>query len=128
MRHPKYLRLAELFAVRSNYDRWPVGAVLVKGGRVIAGASNDLRNPANMGGVPFEKCSVHAEVAVLRRAKKAHGSTIYVARMLRTGELGMAKPCKRCQKYLVRAGVRQAIWTIDGYSYGTTVFRGVRNV
>lgn len=128
MRHLKYLRLAESYAYRSNYDRWPVGAVLVKGGRVIAGASNDLRNPANMGGVPFEKCSIHAEMAVLKRAKKSQGSTIYVARRLRTGELGMAKPCERCQKDLVSAGIRQAIWTIDDYSYGTTIFRGVKNV
>lgn len=127
MRHLKYLRLAESFANRSNYERWPVGSVLVRGGRLLAGASNDLRNPATTEGIPFEECSTHAEMAALRRVKRAQGSTIYVARVLRTGVLGLAKPCSRCQKELVSAGVRQAIWTIDGNSYGTTIFRGIEN-
>lgn len=126
MRHMKYLKMAESFAVTSNYGRWPMGAVLVRGGRMLAGASNDLRNPASMDGVPFQECSTHAEIATLKRTKRAHGSTIYVARVLRTGKRGMAKPCKRCQSELIAAGVRQAIWTIDDNSYGTTIFRGVR--
>lgn len=123
-RHIKYLRLAESYANKSSYERWPVGAVLVRGGRLLAGAPNDLRNPASMEGVPFQECSIHAEMAVLKRVKKAHGTTIYVARVLRTGVLGLAKPCARCQKELIASGVRQAIWTIDGNSYGTTIFRG----
>lgn len=125
MRHTKYLRLAEGHASTSNYHRWPMGAVLVRGGRVLAGASNDLRNPASMDGVSFDKCSIHAEVAALKRAKHVRGATIYVARVLRTGQRGLAKPCSRCENYLISAGVRQAIWTIDDHSYGTTVFRGV---
>ena len=124
MRHLKYLKLAESKAFSSNYKRWPVGAVLVRGGRVLASASNDLRNPAGMDGVPFEECSTHAEIAALRRVKWPHGSTIYVARVLRIGKRGLAKPCQRCQKELVAAGVRQAIWTIDDESFGTTIFRG----
>ena len=123
----RYLRIAEAKAVESNYGRWPMGAVLTRGGRVLATASNDLRNQAGMDGIPFEECSIHAEIAVLKRAKKVRGSTIYVARVLRTGRRGLAKPCKRCHKTLVAAGVRQAIWTIDCDSYGTTIFRGLPN-
>ena len=126
VRHIKYLRLAESHATMSNYKRWPMGAVLTRGGRMLAAASNDLRNPASMDGVPFEECSTHAEIAALRRTKRTHGATIYVARILRTGERGLAKPCERCQTELIAAGVRQAIWTIDDESYGTTVFRGLR--
>ena len=126
MRHPKFLRLAEGYAAGSNYVRWPMGAVLVRGGRVLSGAANNIRNPANMDGVAFENCSVHAEIAALKRAKHTHGATIYVARLMRTGSTGLAKPCDRCQRDLIAAGVRQAIWTIDDYSYGTTIFRGIR--
>jgi tRNA(Arg) A34 adenosine deaminase TadA len=117
--------MAESRALESNYKRWPMGAVLVRGGRVLASASNDLRNPANMDGVPFEECSTHAEVATLRRVRSAAGSTIYIARVLRTGGRGLAKPCAACQRDLVSARVRQAIWTIDEHSYGTTVLRGM---
>lgn len=92
---------------------------------MLAGASNYLRNPANMGGVPVEECSTHAEIAVLKRAKNVRGSTVYVARVLRNGQRGLARPCKRCQADLVAAGVRQAIWTINDNSYGVTLFRGI---
>jgi deoxycytidylate deaminase len=126
VRHPKFLKLAESHAAVSNYERWPMGAVLVKGGRVLAGASNGFRNPAGMDGVPFEMCSVHAEVATLKRAKQAQGATIYVARILRTGNRGLAKPCIRCENDLIAAGVKRAVWTIDNDSYGTTIFRGDR--
>lgn len=124
-RHLKYLRLAEQQAQSSNYERWPVGAVLVRGGRLLTGASNSLRNPANMDGIQYEECSTHAEVAAIRRAKKTQGTTIYVARLMRTGGVGLAKPCSLCQTALIKAGVRQAIWTIDETSYGTTIFRGM---
>lgn len=127
MRHLKYLRLAESKATESNYPRWPMGAVLVRGGRVLAAASNDLRNPASTDGIPFLECSTHAEVATLKRAKRTHGSTIYIARVTRSGRRGLAKPCVRCEADLVAAGVRQAIWTIDDKSYGTTIFRGATN-
>lgn len=125
MRHLKYLRLAESKASESNYKRWPMGAVIVRGGCVLGHGTNELRNPANMDGVPFQECSTHAEVAALRRTKKTQGSTIYVARLMRTGKRGIAKPCSRCQAELIFAGVRQAIWTIDDESFGVTIFRGV---
>ena len=118
--------MAESYANKSNYERWPVGAVLIRGGRLLAGASNDLRNSASVKGIPFEECSLHAEVATLRRATKTQGATIYVARVLRTGSLGLAKPCRRCQKALVEAEIRQAVWTIDNHSYGITNIRGMK--
>lgn len=94
---------------------------------MLAAGTNDLRNPAHMDGVPLEECSTHAEVAALKRVKRAEGATIYVARVLRSGKPGLARPCKRCQKDLIAAGIRQAIWTIDENSYGTTIFRGFRD-
>lgn len=112
--------MATAYANKSNYDKWPVGAVIVRGGRLLSGAPNDLRNEVSTGGVPFEKCSIHAEVAALKRTKDAVGATIYVARVLRTGSWGLAKPCKRCQQELVSSGIRQAVWTIDAHSYGIT--------
>ena len=127
MRHRRYLRLAETYAYKSNYERWPVGAVLVRGGSVLTGASNDLRNPADITGVPFEQCSLHAEMAVLKKTKNVVGSTIYVARVLRTGSVGLAKPCSRCQKELMVSGVRQAVWTIDTHSYGITNIKDFGN-
>lgn len=124
MRHLKHLRHAESFAVVSKYKRWRMGAVVVRGGRILAGASNDLRNSASTDGIPLEECSVHAEVAALKRAKAVEGSTVYVARVLKNGRRGLARPCARCEDVLIAAKVRRAIWTIDDDSFGVTVFRG----
>jgi len=119
MRHDKYLRLAEVQAQRSRYERWPMGAVLARGGRIIAAAPNSLRNEPSMAGLPLEKCSIHAEAAVLRQVNRA-GGTMYVARLTRGGTRALARPCRRCRKLLVEAGVRSVVWTIDPHSWGFT--------
>ena len=48
---------------------------------------------------------------------------MYVARLLRTGSRGIARPCKRGQSELIEFGVRRAVWTIDDHSYGVTDLR-----
>lgn len=86
------------------------GAVLVRGGRIIAQATNRYRNdPAN---VPWEGCQVHAEEAVLRMAgERARGAAIYVARVTPGGRASLSKPCDRCQRALETAGVKKVYWT-----------------
>jgi len=123
MRHENYLRLAEAQAAKSRYERWPVGAVLVRGGRVLAASPNLTRNYAGLAGVPWEECSIHAEMAVLRRVSPRRGGTMYVARLRRTGVRGMARPCERCEKELTEFGVRRMVWTIDERSFGTTMLQ-----
>lgn len=52
--------------------------------------------------IPQRVECLHAEVAALKNAIKKHGmeeiegSTIYVARKLKNGSTGNAKPCKVC--------------------------------
>ena len=57
----------DLAATNDNYPKWPVAAVIVKGGRFISrGLSKKRNEPLN---VPDgENCSEHAEAAALRRA------------------------------------------------------------
>ena len=122
MRHDKYLRLAESQAQKSRYGRWPMGAVLVRGGRVIAAAPNNLRNEPGLAGLPLESCSIHAEAAVLRQVNKP-GGTMYVARLTRGGTRALARPCRRCKQLLVEAGIRNVVWTINPNSWGFTDLR-----
>lgn len=122
MRHDKYLRLAESQAQKSRYGRWPMGAVLVRGGRVIAAAPNNLRNEPGLAGLPLENCSIHAEAAVLRQVNKP-GGTMYVARLTRGGARALARPCRRCKQLLVEAGIRNVVWTINPDSWGFTDLR-----
>lgn len=97
-----------------------MGATIVKSGRILARACNEPKNSPATPGMPVNKCSVHAEAAVLRLADGA-GATVYVARMGRNGQRGLARPCQACEELLRQHGVRRVIWTIDDHSYGVTV-------
>lgn len=57
--------------------------------------------------------SYHAEEVALRRAGDSDGATIYVARVTRRGDLGIAKPCARCTQDLIEAGVHTVVWTTE---------------
>ncbi|WP_176711525.1 hypothetical protein [Streptomyces sp. PTY087I2] len=109
----------EYFEVSSRIDlaikeaakslcRHKVGAVLIKGSRVLAMSSNRYRNSP---GVDFMNATFHAEEVVLRRFTPARGATIYVARVNRIGETALARPCERCQAALLERGVRRACYT-----------------
>jgi deoxycytidylate deaminase len=114
--------MALVQAEKSRYTKWRMGAVLVKGGRVIAAGSNVLRNEPSLAGLPIEECSVHAEAAALQKVSKL-GGTMYVARISRSGHQSLARPCKRCRKLLIEAGIRTVVWTIDEESFGISDYR-----
>lgn len=93
----------------AKHEQWRVGALLVKGGRVLSMGVNRYRNhPSKVG---IEGVSYHAEEVALKRAGDARGATIYVARVTRSGIMGLARPCERCQELLAEHGVHTAVWT-----------------
>jgi deoxycytidylate deaminase len=49
----------------------------------------------------------------LSRVADPRGATIYVARVNRTGEPRMSKPCSACARALKDAGVSKIIYTIN---------------
>jgi tRNA(Arg) A34 adenosine deaminase TadA len=105
----KWLSYAVDTAHDAHHRQWKVGAVLVRSGRIVAIGQNKYRN--NPALVEHHNVSYHAEEVAIRRAGNAEGATIYVARLTRSGKIGTAKPCKRCQQALLDNGVTTAIWT-----------------
>lgn len=96
-------------AEQAPHSRWRVGAVLVRGGSLLSTGYNRYRNdPAQ---VEFGNATYHAEEVVLRKAGDAEGATIYVARITRSGLLGLAKPCPRCTSLLITEGVSTVVWS-----------------
>jgi tRNA(Arg) A34 adenosine deaminase TadA len=90
------------------------GAVAVKGGRVVGVGVNSYQNDESLFEILPYNLSTHAEQACLRAiGNNARGATIYVARVSRTGEERMSKPCSACQKALKLAGVRRVVYTIE---------------
>lgn len=98
-----------LAASASNLDRWQyiLGAVVVKGGRVLSVGTND-----------YDK-GLHAEAAALAKHRDVVGADIYVARHRRGGcGVGMARPCQACQKKLADAGIYRVFFTTDDGGFG----------
>lgn len=106
----RWMRLAIIQAEQALHPQWRVGAVLVRGGAVLCTGNNRYRNEPSQVDAPF--VSYHAEEVVLRRAKgNTAGAVLYVARVTRSGMLGLAKPCASCADKLLDAGIHSVVWT-----------------
>lgn len=101
-----------------DYPKWKLGCVIKRGGAVQAVGWNSLKSdPTYLDN--HTKCSVHAEVRALRQMNyDAEGCIVYVARIRRGGDIGMAKPCGNCQQLLSDAGVKRVIFTINAQTHG----------
>src|SRR5665213_95640 len=75
-----------------------IGAVAVRRDGVLVYSRNGITIRPS-GTYPL----AHAERRVLR--KSGYGSSVYVARVNRDGNLAMAKPCNRCMPALRSMGV-----------------------
>jgi tRNA(Arg) A34 adenosine deaminase TadA len=83
------------------------GAVLIKRGKLVSASTNiPIREPRiNDTG---RGCSIHAEAAAIRKAgNKAHGATLIVVRVNKSGKMLPSKPCKSCQGLISRSGIRK---------------------
>ena len=90
----------------SNCPTYKVGAVLMKGNRLVAAGAN-LYRKTSPHTTNFTRCP-HAEFRCSNN-QKLKGLSIYVARVRLNGSVGMARPCADCLKYLVDGGIRE-IW------------------
>ncbi len=122
--HGKWLNTTIKIAESNNtYIKWRLAAIITKGGSVQSVGLSKLRsNPAvcdfDMPGVR-ERVSLHAEMDALKRCGNPKGATIYIARIGRSGKVGLAKPCSHCQNALINAGIKKVIYTINGIEYGS---------
>jgi len=107
----RWLNIALQQAKMAPHSQWRVGAAIVRGGSLLSTGFNRYRNSPKQ--VDLEGVSYHAEEVALRRAGDPSGATIYVARITRSGNLAMARPCKRCMSMLQNSGIRYFVYTTD---------------
>lgn len=115
-RQRAFLDLATKVAETSEVRRQH-GAVVVRGGRVLAVGVNRWRNRHTVI-VPVQDeynltISYHAEAEALSRVSDATGATIYIARIDAQGRPRFSRPCENCAKLLEAAGVKRVIYTTD---------------
>lgn len=95
----------------SGIERFRLGAVAVKSGRVLSFGSNSSRNKPSEW-LPREAWSTHAEEACLRRMPSgSEGATLYVARVGRSGKPLLSKPCDMCMEIAREYGVSRIVFT-----------------
>jgi deoxycytidylate deaminase len=93
------VRCAIKEASKSNHHQHRMAAVLIKGGNILA--------------ISHNSGFLHTEHGCLNRAWRGgtDDATMVVIRVRRNGTLGMARPCALCTQRLVRAGVKEVIYS-----------------
>lgn len=113
------MRLAMKEAEKSTF-RQRLGAVIMKGGAIIACGHNSIRYSTKHHKIikrPTYCDSMHAERAAILKALnqgslgKLAGSTLYVTRVNNKGQARLAKPCKECMELIVAVGIKKVIYT-----------------
>lgn len=88
------------------------GKVLGKGTNSYTRTHTLQRHFAILAGLPEEKMFLHAEIQALLKSKDKPVHTLYVARMLKDGSEGLAKPCPACVEALKAFGVQKVVYTL----------------
>lgn len=94
-----------------------MGAVIVKGNRVLSSACNKVNRHCKYIPIKKWKSSLHAEAnAILslikaRRYDDLNGADMYVTRINKVGHSMMAKPCSHCEALALSVGIRRIFYT-----------------
>lgn len=108
------MSLAIETAHKSEHSKWKLGSVVWRGGSVISTGFNRVRNdPSVVEDEKYFMCTVHAEVDALRNAGSTDGAKLFVARVRRSGGIGLAKPCARCMDTIREHGIKRVYYTDD---------------
>ncbi len=103
--------MANKVAKKSLYKQHQVGAVIVKGGNILATGYNS-KQPSSV----LNTETRHAEAAAIlqllkqRRQHDLVGSSMYVSRFTRGGRLGISKPCIACDGLIRSVGIREVYY------------------
>jgi len=98
----RWVRIAFKVAKKGRHKVHHVGAVVIKGGRVVSKAANMSR--------PYQKinCGFHAEERALRGNKDFRGAVIIVVRSnVKSNISGLSRPCDKCMKVIRAKGIKK---------------------
>lgn len=108
------IRIASKAAAKSPFERHRLGAVIVKGGRVLSTGFNEVRYTKEL-----RNSTLHAEEAAIlkllksKRLKDLAGAELFVSRVCPSGRLGLSKPCSRCTHLIQSVGVAKVHYSTN---------------
>lgn len=129
-RDKRYFDIAKTVALSSDF-KIQVGAIAVHGGKVIASsASSNKTHPLQRmynsyrdfvhEGLVFDK--LHAEIGLISQIQRTNINpkdiSIYIYRICKSREHGLARPCEGCMQALLDIGIRNIYYSTDvGFAY-----------
>ncbi|MCQ2242864.1 MAG: dCMP deaminase family protein [Bacteroidaceae bacterium] len=104
----RYLRMARIWAENSYCKRRQVGALVVKGQRIISdgynGTPSGFENCCEDEGNVTKPYVLHAEANAITKLARSHnnsdGATIYIT----------ASPCIECAKLIIQSGIKRVVY------------------
>lgn len=111
----RYLAIAANLARSSQVHRYKHGAIIVKGGRVVSTGINKIRNhPSVLNNNKEDILSdahIHAEIDAIKKVSDLRGAKIYIARVNRSGQPRLSRPCETCYDAIVASGINKIVYT-----------------
>ena len=104
----RYLRMARIWAENSYCKRRQVGALVVKGQRIISdgfnGTPSGFENVCEDDNNVTKPYVLHAEANAITKLARSHnnsdGATIYIT----------ASPCIECAKLIIQSGIKRVVY------------------
>lgn len=87
------------------------GAILYRGGRVLAVGVNSQRNEHPSMEIDPTEYTYHAEVAAMFGVHSTEGATLFVARINRRGNPVYSCPCENCMHSILVGGIKRVVFT-----------------
>jgi tRNA(Arg) A34 adenosine deaminase TadA len=96
-----------------------MGAIIYKDKKILATGINSKKTHPLMQRFTDNhlKVCLHAEMDAIKNVLRKNspkilkGASIFVARVMKNGQRGIAKPCTVCQKALEHYGIEAVYWT-----------------
>lgn len=124
------IQMIDTLSARDNYGmdlaiksaklsdcRFAHGASILRGRKVVSFACNKIKTHPTMKRYGSHVVSIHAEnFALIHAQTDLVGCVLYSARISRTGQLLVSKPCATCEMLIKEAGIRWVVY-FNGAQY-----------
>lgn len=107
----RWITVAKKMIPYSNHPKYRMVAILIKGGKIVSMGTNSVGPPAFF--IRYsENRGRHAEVRCLFGLDKKYtkGATLYVVGVTAFGNTILSKPCKGCEDFIKKMGLRKVIY------------------
>jgi tRNA(Arg) A34 adenosine deaminase TadA len=113
---PSPIKTAREMSFLSSHPEHKLGAVIVKGGKIISKSfnqSNKSHTYVKRNGEHYNQ-NLHAELSCIFKVKNKEllrGAIIFVYRERKNGDLANSRPCPMCYELIQYYGIKRIIYT-----------------